>query len=864
MSETQHEDLTLDEPQRGEPETVAENLLGLMADAGGLPTDFSAKSIPDELMRVPIDLAVGWLDAHRRSCRKKRSCPDTPGPLRPFLNFHSRKALAEQTHRIHIELWRSPESTMVREVRNAILDDEQTLAESLSDDASLTEGAARGISDSKQCERIAAVLWALQMHSSGQRILFRLLPVLSAERRPPEQATTDQSKVAGEKAVEKERHKRRRQDAEARVTELEEEVATLRIKLKERAGTVAEARKELEKAETEWEVDRQRLDESEHDRDSAQIEVASLQADLRRIEKDARRARSTNEQSARDLKEIDRRLEDALADRSRITRELALTRTELETSKTMLASVPRGADSVHAFLGDEETRIDQNLTILQGGDKRRAEAEHAAHRRLEKSFLEAYPEFVAPRPASLGAKRTLSFTALGGGSEVGRSCYLLEVGASKILVDCGIAVGREDLTEMIPNLELAHSLDAVILTHAHTDHIGWLAALTRRIDDSIPLHCSEDTAAILPTMLSDARRQYERFLADRQLIAEHGPGAEVPEEAYGPDDPFEAQTRLHAVRFDEPIDLPGTSMKATFFPAGHILGAASVLLEGGGRRIMFSGDISSQHQATVAAANPPQNLEDVDLLVLESTYGDRNRDDDNARLELVEFVKKTIEHGTALLPCFALGRGQEVLQILLKAKKAGDLPDSLEIWVDGMIREILPFYVERERVDRDGYSLVGAGERPFAIARCERPDAKAAVITTSGMMSGGPIIEWARRLLPDPRNRLALLGYQDEGSIGGALGRLLKSKARPPYNLPVKSESGGTEALRIGGSLRTLGLSAHADQRGLIDFALKIRPRKIALVHGDPDAQAALKEALHRELPTTAVIASGSRRLDFD
>ena len=142
---------------------------------------------------------------------------------------------------------------------------------------------------------------------------------------------------------------------------------------------------------------------------------------------------------------------------------------------------------------------------------------------------------------------------------------------------------------------------------------------------------------------------------------------------------------------------------------------------------------------------------------------------DAQRRELVDFVRETTKEGTAILPCFALGRGQEVLEILLQAGRSGALDQSVTIWVDGLIRAINPYYIERMRLIPTGFQVVETGDRWMAIADCQRPDARAVIVTTSGMLNGGPVVEWADALLGDPRNRIALLGYQDEGSAGERL-----------------------------------------------------------------------------------------------
>jgi predicted metal-dependent RNase len=858
---------TTDSSMQHDPEEPVDGLLDqslvdLMIRLRGLPDELSAATVPERLMVIPIGCAMDWLDQHRRECRRPKMCPHTPGPLRMLLTVHSREAVLAAAGRIHAELWRAPESMMVDQVRERILEHEADLVDTLDDLTSLTgeelDTAFQGDGDEDSVLRTAGVLWALGLAEPEQRRLFRLLPIFLP---PDHDRPQPPPHPPREGPSEKERHKRRREAAEARVIELEGEIRDLKEKARRRAVELASTKTDLGRATAERDSERGVAAALGAAQQDLLERVRGLETELRENRTAAQRSQQEAARLRQELDQIRESLDRAERERGHLTRELALSRTEVESLRAALKAVPRGKDAIAAFLAEEEERIDQDLTILQGGDRAHAELEHARREKLEAAFREAYPEYVPPRPTSVGPPRTLQFTALGGGTEVGRSAYLIEVGPSKVLVDCGIAVGRREIAEMVPNLDGLGSLDAIVLTHAHTDHIGWLPALVRTQDPTVPIYCSEDTADITPIMLDDSRGHYERMLARGQLIAAHNPEASPPIEQYTRDDLYDVETRLHALRYDEPLDIPGTALRLTLFPAGHILGAASVLLEGGGRRIMVSGDISSEHQATVGPASPPRDLSDVDLLVLESTYGGRTRDSAASRQELVEFVRQTTEHGTALLPCFALGRGQEVIQLLQQAQREGQVDPSITIWVDGLIRRILPFYIERERVDPTGHQLIGPGEREFVIAQCQRSDERAIVVTTSGMLNGGPIIEWAEALLPDSRHRIALLGYQDEGAAGGVLARQLREGRRPPYDLTLPREEGDEVCLRIASQIREIGLSAHADQNGLVAFASAISPRRVVLVHGDPRAQAALANKLSGVLSGTTVTMSGSEPL---
>jgi len=837
----------------------ASDLAELQTELSGLPDKLSAKVVPESLMAIPIELAIDWLYHHGRSCRKPKVCPDTPGPLRVLLSVHNRRALLGHRSLIHSELWAADESLMALKIRNRILDVEKELVAELEGPGGIqtVRELLTGEERVDATARLAAALWALGLQQPEHRQLFRLLPALAPEAEDGSRQSPEKTNPPTEPS-EKERHKRRRKDAEDRVRELERKVTAQKTKNRESAKELSRIQKALEKVELARGESRKTSESLQGELDTANNRIRELEVELRDTRGSAQVSQQASNRLREELQGAEEQLDIAERETHRLVAELASLRTEHDSLEAALRSIPQGKDAIDAFLQEEEERIDQDLLILQGADRQRAESDHATRQKLEAAFREAYPEYVPPRPASIGAPGSLTFTALGGGAEVGRSAYLVEIGLSRVLIDCGIAVGQTKFDRMVPDLTKIGALDAIVLTHSHTDHIGWLPALVRHQDATVPIYCTRDTAAIVPIMLDDARGHYERRLAKAELIASHDPDAMAPIEHYSREDIRDVETRLRALRYEEPVGLPSTGLRLAFSPAGHILGAASALLEGVGRQVLISGDISSERQLTVAPAQPPPDLTDVDLLVLESTYGGEIRDGGNAPGELVEFVRETTRAGTALLPCFALGRGQEVLQILLRARKHGELDPEVTIWVDGLIRKILPTYVEAERIGEEGYEVISsASERSFAIAGCRRNDARAVVVTTSGMLNGGPIVEWARALLPEARNKIALLGYQDEGSAGGSLRRELRQGGRPPFSLTLHQEDGKDLNLKLASPPREIGLSAHADQRGLVDFARKIGARQIALVHGDPSAQEILQAKLAEEMPGSIVSCPG-------
>ncbi len=279
-----------------------------------------------------------------------------------------------------------------------------------------------------------------------------------------------------------------------------------------------------------------------------------------------------------------------------------------------------------------------------------------------------------PAPVKIRKKTSLRLVALGGSGEVGRSCYLVELGKYRILVDCGIKPSATE--DLHPEIDRLEHIDALILTHAHTDHIGWVPALIHKFGE-IDIYCSEGTAALLPVMFEDGYSHYvRRKLAQREL-AQRIHNAEVVEDEYDEKDMCDASRFAIRCDFDEVEALPFGDISIRLFRAGHILGAASVLVEDqSGRRIFLSGDFSSFQQLTIPAARWPDDLGEIDLLVLESTYGKRNHPPlPESRRELISFVREITEvrKGSVILASFGLGRAQELLKLIGTARLQGEL-----------------------------------------------------------------------------------------------------------------------------------------------------------------------------------------------
>lgn len=432
----------------------------------------------------------------------------------------------------------------------------------------------------------------------------------------------------------------------------------------------------------------------------------------------------------------------------------------------------------------------------------------------------------------------MNITFLGGADEVGASCILIEIAGRRLLVDAGIRPtprARWGLAgDHLPDLSLIDNqggIDAILVTHAHTDHTGALELVLERYPD-VPVYATPVTVELTRVLHQDARRIMKMRLEEEGELPLYD---EV------------ATTRLLAafqpVAFNQTITLaPG--LTATYFLAGHIAGAAMIGLASAEGRILISGDISISPQRTVDGARPPAFSPDV--LILESTYGGRLHANRHAEeLRLVETVAEiTGAGGKVLIPAFALGRAQEVLLTLGEFQRRGELPP-LPIWADGMVRAICQAYGNFPEalplaLQEQGATFYTEQIRPVTSAR-ERSaliwePGPAVIVASSGMLAGGPSLAYARALAGQPQNAILLTGYQDEEAPGR---RLQEIAQRGHGTLRL-----GKDRIDVQCRLGTYSLSAHADTGQLVSFVETLDPNQVFLVHGDGDARHNLAGAL--------------------
>ena len=426
---------------------------------------------------------------------------------------------------------------------------------------------------------------------------------------------------------------------------------------------------------------------------------------------------------------------------------------------------------------------------------------------------------------------------LGGWREVGRSCSLVETPKSKILVECGVNVGGNE-SNRFPYLQAkefdSNELDGIIMSHAHLDHCGMVPYLYEYGYDG-PLYCTTPSLDLFTMLCLD----YIDVLQKN--------GVKPPFTAKGVK---EAVKHSITLEYDEVSDV-GPDVRLTFQQAGHLLGSSQVHLHVGQglHNIVFTGDIKFGRTRLFDSAFT--NFQRIETLIIESTYGgpeDVMPQREESEKMLLEIVNKTMERGgQVLIPSFAVGRGQEVMAILSESKF------EYPIFIDGMIWDATAVHTAYpEYMSREMERKIFQGENPFmnnvfkrvtsAQEREKVWDEKPSVIiSTSGMLMGGPAMEHLKVLGENKNNTLLFVGYQGEGTMGR---RIQKGWKEIPFTV-----DGKTQTMNLELEVQTVeGLSGHSDVNQLLNFVhrLKSRPERILVCHGDNTKPVNLARTFHK------------------
>ena len=435
----------------------------------------------------------------------------------------------------------------------------------------------------------------------------------------------------------------------------------------------------------------------------------------------------------------------------------------------------------------------------------------------------------------------MKLTSYGGAAGVTGSKHLLETADRRLLVDCGMFQGEKSgrLRNWEPPPFDPGQVDAVLLTHGHLDHCGYLPRLVKAGFRG-PIYTTRAGREVARVILMDSARLQEEDAerANREGWSKHRPALPL----YDIADVERTLRQFRSAEYGKPLGLGTTEVR--FHYAGHILGAAGVLIDDGDQRAWFSGDLGRLHDPVMFPPRPP---EAVDALVMESTYGDRKHPAGSPEDQLEDVVRGILERQAVLLvPAFALGRAQTLLVLfdrLLRRRPELELPIYLSSPMAAAVSELYRNYPDEHRLSATDLDAVFARVRIVEHAqrarRLDRKDGPFVLIAGSGMLTGGRILGHLLAHGENPDNVVLLTGYQAPETRGRTLldgGRELKIQGR---------------RLEVGARVDELqGLSAHADQDELRQWvqAAPEPPRRIWLVHGEAPARAALAEALNADM----------------
>jgi len=426
----------------------------------------------------------------------------------------------------------------------------------------------------------------------------------------------------------------------------------------------------------------------------------------------------------------------------------------------------------------------------------------------------------------------------GAAETVTGSRYLLEHRAERVLVDCGLFQGYKKLRERnwnAPGFEPA-GLSAVVLTHAHLDHSGYLPRLCNGGFRG-PVFCTPGTRDLLEILLPDSGflQEEEARNAIRFGYSHHA----SPEPLYTRQQAERCLEQLRTVPFNQTFAL-ADGVRAKFTRAGHIVGSACVALDIDGARLTFSGDVGRPLDPIMKA---PEPLSDTDYLVIESTYGDRRHPQENPTELVANIVNRTAEQGgVVVIPAFAVGRAQHLLHILDALKRAGKLAD-LPVFLDSPMAidatEIYRAHEEEHRLTREEcrsmFELATFSKTSDDSKAIDASNGPMIIISASGMATGGRVLHHLARFLPDARNTVLLVGYQSPGTRGRLLADGCDELKIHGRYVPIRARIAHAQ-----------GLSAHADYAELCAWleSSKLSPRRVFVTHGEPAASDALRRRL--------------------
>ncbi|SCK21648.1 MBL fold metallo-hydrolase RNA specificity domain-containing protein [Vogesella sp. LIG4] len=453
----------------------------------------------------------------------------------------------------------------------------------------------------------------------------------------------------------------------------------------------------------------------------------------------------------------------------------------------------------------------------------------------------------------------MQLTFLGAAGTVTGSKYLLECAGKRILLDCGLFQGFKQLRlRNWRGLPFSPAeLDAVVLTHAHLDHSGYLPALVR---DGFrgSIHATGASCALAGILLPDSGflQEEEAEYANRRGFSKHSPALPLYTQA----DAEKALEYFSPLPFHQRSEiLPG--IEVLLRPAGHILGAASVEIRADGVTLLASGDLGRQHDPIM---KPPEQVAHADYLLLESTYGNRQHPPEDPEQVLCEVINRTVaRRGITVIPAFAVERAQVLMYFLYRLKRAGKLPARLPIYLNSpMASDVTGVYQQfrdsHRLSDEECEGMCQVAHMVRTVEESKRLNElrePAVIIAASGMATGGRVLHHLKAFAPNPRNTLLFTGFQAGGTRGALIVGGAPSVRIHGEDVPINAEVIAMDHM-----------SAHADSNEILQWlsGFEQPPRHSFIVHGEPEAADALRRRISHEKHWQVSVAEQDQHVTLD
>ena len=450
----------------------------------------------------------------------------------------------------------------------------------------------------------------------------------------------------------------------------------------------------------------------------------------------------------------------------------------------------------------------------------------------------------------------MKLTSFGAADGVTGSKHLIEVAGQRVLLDCGLFQGlklhRERNWQPLP-IDLA-SIDAVVLSHAHLDHSGWLPVLVKH-GYTGPVYASPATRDLTAVLLADSAHLQEEDARRANRIGTSRHDKALP--LYTRAEAARAVTRIKLLDAGGSVRIGAVTASLT--PVGHLLGACAVTLATRDERIAYSGDLGRSNDLLLP---PPQPMDRADVLLIEATYGNRRHPKEDVQARLGEIIRATIARGgSVLLPAFAVGRAQALLLVLQRLRAEGQIPRNLPIFLDSPMaiaateltlthRKLLRVSAREIATLKDGVRFTEAAAQSQRLSNSRYPSV---IVSASGMATGGRVLHHLQAMAPDSKHHIVFPGFQVAGTRGAKLVAGAGEVKIFGEMVPVRAEVSHLE-----------GFSGDADADELMAWLghFERAPRHTFVVHGDPEATDTLRFRIGNELGWRASVPQHAQTVE--